>query len=76
FIGIPAVIGFFAGSAAMNAWQDVLLFFNQEPDGQPDPAFGLDYMFYMASLPFFGLIIGFLISVVLIAGIAGLLVHY
>ncbi|GAA4762394.1 UPF0182 family protein [Citricoccus nitrophenolicus] len=76
FIGIPAVIGFFAGSAAMNAWQDVLLFFNQEPYGQTDPEFGLDYMFYMASLPFFGLIIGFLISVVLIAGIAGLLVHY
>ncbi|WP_432208273.1 UPF0182 family membrane protein [Citricoccus nitrophenolicus] len=76
FIGIPAVIGFFAGSAAMNAWQDVLLFFNQEPYGQTDPEFGLDYMFYMASLPFFGLIVGFLISVVLIAGIAGLLVHY
>ncbi|MGM7668827.1 UPF0182 family membrane protein [Microbacterium sp. A93] len=76
FIGIPAVIGFFAGSAAMNGWQDVLLFFNQEPYGKVDPEFGLDYMFYMASLPFFGLIIGFLISVVLIAGIAGLLVHY
>lgn len=76
FIGIPAVIGFFAGSAAMNAWQDVLLFFNQEPYGQTDPEFGLDYMFYMASLPFFGLVVGFLISVVLIAGIAGLLVHY
>src|SRR5690606_6500993 len=49
---------------------------NQEPYGKVDPEFGLDYMFYMASLPFFGLIIGFLISVVLIAGIAGLLVHY
>jgi uncharacterized protein len=76
FIGIPVVIGFFAGSAAMNAWQDVLLFFNQEPYGQVDPEFGLDFSFYMATLPFLGLIVGFLISVVLIAGIAGLLVHY
>ncbi|GAA1133176.1 UPF0182 family protein [Citricoccus alkalitolerans] len=76
FIGIPVVIGFFAGSAAMNGWQDVLLFFNQEPYGQVDPEFGLDYMFFMATLPFLGLIVGFLVSVVLIAGIAGLLVHY
>ncbi|MDI3331964.1 MAG: UPF0182 family protein [Micrococcus sp.] len=76
FIGIPVVIGFFAGSAAMNAWQDVLLFFNQEPYGEVDPQFGMDYTFYMATLPFLGLVVGYLISVVLIAGIAGLLVHY
>nr|WP_255459636.1 UPF0182 family protein [Micrococcus sp. TA1] len=82
FIGIPVVIGFFAGSAAMNAWQDVLLFFNQVPyAGAPgeavtDPEFGLNYTFYMATLPFLGLVVGYLISVVLIAGIAGLLVHY
>ncbi|WP_246858570.1 UPF0182 family protein [Citricoccus sp. SGAir0253] len=76
FIGIPVVIGFFAGSAAMNAWQDVLLFLNQQAYGKTDPEFGLDYTFYMASLPFLGLVLGFLISVVLISGIAGLLVHY
>ncbi len=76
FIGIPVVIGFFAGSAAMNAWQDVLLFFNQEAYGAIDPQFGMDYTFYMATLPFLGLVVGYLISVVLIAGIAGLLVHY
>lgn len=76
FIGVPAVLAFFAGSAAINAWQQVLLFIHQVPYGATDPEFGLDYMFYMATLPVLGLLVGFLISVVLIAGITGLLVHY
>lgn len=76
FIGVPALLGFFAGSAAMGAWQDVLLFLNQEPYGKVDPEFGMDLTFYMATLPMLGILVGYLISVVLIAGIAGLLVHY
>lgn len=76
FIGVPILIGFFAGSAAMNGWQQVLLFINQEPYGKTDPQFGLDISFYLATLPFIGTLVGFLISVTLVAGIAGLLVHY
>ena len=75
-IGIPVVLAGFAGTAAASAWQTVLLFFNQQPFGQSDPQFGLDYSFYMNTLPFLGFITGFLVSVVLIAGIAGLLTHY
>ncbi|WOO98657.1 UPF0182 family protein [Micrococcus terreus] len=76
FIGVPALLAFFAGSAAMSAWQDVLLFLNQVPYGKVDPEFGMDFSFYMATLPMLGILVGYLISVVLIAGIAGLLVHY
>ena len=76
FIGVPALLAFFAGSAAMSAWQDVLLFLNQVPYGKTDPEFGMDFSFYMATLPMLGILVGYLISVVLIAGIAGLLVHY
>lgn len=75
-IGIPALLGLFAGTAASSQWQQVLLFFNQVPYGESDPEFGLDYTFYMFSLPFLGFLIGFLISVVLVAGIAGILTHY
>ncbi|GLB66945.1 UPF0182 family membrane protein [Arthrobacter mangrovi] len=75
-VGIPIVLGGFAGTAAASAWQTVLLFFNQVPFGQQDPQFGLDYSFYLNTLPFLGFITGFLVSVVLIAGIAGLLTHY
>jgi uncharacterized membrane protein (UPF0182 family) len=75
-IGIPIVLGGFAGTAAASAWQTVLLFFNQVSFGQNDPQFNLDYSFYTNTLPFLGFLTGFLVSVVLIAGIAGLLTHY
>lgn len=75
-VGLPIMFGLFAGSAAASQWQKVLLFINQEPFGQDDPEFGLDISFYLMSLPFFGFVTGFLISVVVIAGIAGILTHY
>lgn len=76
FIGAPILIGFFAGTAAMNGWEQVLLFFNQVPYGMEDPEFGLDMTFFMATLPFLNTMISFLVSVVLVSGIAGLVVHY
>src|SRR5690625_4365776 len=51
FVGAPILIGFFAGTAAMYGWEQVLLFFNQVPYGMEDPEFGLDLTFYMATLP-------------------------
>ncbi|MUU72881.1 UPF0182 family protein [Pseudarthrobacter sp. GA104] len=75
-VGLPVLFGLFAGSAAASQWQKVLLFFNQEPFGQADPEFNMDISFYLMTLPFFGFVTGFLISVVVIAGIAGILTHY
>ena len=75
-IGLPVLFGLFAGSAASSQWQKVLLFFNQESFGQNDPEFGLDISFYLMTLPFLGFVTGFLISVAIVAGIAGILTHY
>ncbi|WP_255770088.1 UPF0182 family membrane protein [Pseudarthrobacter sulfonivorans] len=75
-VGLPILFGLFAGSAAASQWQKVLLFFNQVPFGQTDPLFNLDISFYVMTLPFLGFITGFLISVVVVAGIAGILTHY
>lgn len=74
--GVPIVFGLFAGAAAASQWQKVVLFFNQVPFGQTDPQFGLDMGFYMFTLPFIGTLVGYLLGVVVIAGIAGLLTHY
>ncbi|WP_258935347.1 UPF0182 family protein [Nesterenkonia pannonica] len=52
------------------------MFFNQQPFGQTDPEFGLDYGFYVFTLPFLTFVVGFLISALLVAGIAGILCHY
>ena len=75
-IGLPVLFGLFAGSAASSQWQKVMLFFNQESFGQNDPEFGLDIGFYLMTLPFLGFVTGFLISVAIVAGIAGILTHY
>src|SRR5690625_5597504 len=60
----------------MNGWEQVLLFFNQVPYGMEDPEFGLDLTFYMATLPLLTTVVSFLTSIVLVAGIAGIIVHY
>ncbi|OMH27027.1 hypothetical protein BKD30_03790 [Tersicoccus phoenicis] len=75
-IGVPVVFGIFAGTAAASQWQRILLFFNQVPFGQTDPQFGLDYSFYLNTLPFLGFLSGLLISVVLVAGVLGIITHY
>jgi hypothetical protein len=74
--GVPIVFALFAGAAAGSQWQKVALFFNQTSFGETDPQFGLDMSFYLFTLPFLGTLVGFLLSVVVIAGIAGLLTHY
>ncbi|MCU1574339.1 MAG: integral rane protein [Micrococcaceae bacterium] len=75
-IGVPAVFGLFAGTAAMAQWQKVLLFLFQEPFGSSDPQFHLDISFFTNTLPFLGFVSGFLISVVLVSAVTGLLTHY
>src|SRR6478735_4077985 len=75
-IGLPVLFGLFAGSAAASQWQKVMLFLNQEPFGQNDPQFNLDISFYLMTLPFLGFVTGFLISVAVVAGVAGILTHY
>ncbi|MDQ4491029.1 UPF0182 family protein [Sinomonas sp. ASV486] len=74
--GVPIVFGLFAGAAAASQWQKAALFFNQESFGVTDPQFHLDISFYTMTLPFLGTVVGFLLGVVVIAGIAGLLTHY
>ena len=74
--GIPLVVGIFAAVAVAGQWKTILLFLNQTPWGSNDPQFNIDLSFFMFSLPFIALVNGFLISVVLLSGVAGLLTHY
>ncbi|WP_165362462.1 UPF0182 family protein [Promicromonospora panici] len=75
-IAAPVLVGFFAGVAASAQWRTLLLAFNGEPFGQTDPEFGMDLGFFVFMLPALRFTVGFLISVVVIAGIAGLITHY
>lgn len=75
-IGIPVVLGLFAGLATAGRWSMVLEYFNRTPFGQKDPQFGLDIGFYVFELPFWRSIVAYSSAVVLIAGIAALAATY
>lgn len=75
-IAIPLLFGLFTASTIASQWDTVLLFLHRVPFGQEDPEFGMDLSFWVFTLPFLQLVLGFLASTVLLAGIAGVLVHY
>lgn len=69
-LGVPALLGVFAGLAASANWQDALLFLNSSEAGATDAQFGLDAGFYMFQLPFLSSVVGFVSSIFLIAGLS------
>ena len=75
-IGIPAVLGLFAGSAAASMWQTWLLWANRVPFGKKDAQFGLDIGFFVFTLPWLRFLIGFLTMALVLATAAAALTHY
>jgi len=75
-IGIPVVLGLFAGLSTAGRWSMVLEYFNRTPFGETDPQFGLDIGFYVFELPFWRSIVAYSSAVVLIAGLAALAACY
>ena len=75
-IGIPAVIGFFAGIVAQTYWERIQLFLHGGDFGVKDPQFGMDLGFYAFDLPFYRLVIGYLFVTTFLALIANVLGHY
>ncbi|WP_170312913.1 UPF0182 family protein [Prescottella subtropica] len=75
-IGIPVVIGLFAGLVGQAGWSIVQLFLNRESFGVTDPQFGKDIGFYAFSLPFYQFVLNWLFVAVVIAFFASLVTHY
>jgi uncharacterized membrane protein (UPF0182 family) len=75
-IALPIGLGLFAGSAAAQQWQQVLLFINGGSFGRKDPQFGMDAGFYVFKLPFLQFAVGYLLAVLVLALLAGAVTHY
>ena len=75
-VGIPLVLGVFAGVSAATRWSVVLQYLNRTSFGEVDPQFGLDISFYVFELPFYLGVVGFASAVVLIALIASAATSY
>ena len=72
----PALLGFFAGAAASAQWDDILLFLNGGQFGVTDPQWGIDLSFFIFTLPALRFLVSFLMTVAVLAGIAGVATQY
>lgn len=74
-LGIPALLGVFAGLAAAARWQEALAFLNSTEVGFKDAQFSLDAGFFMFQLPFLISLVNFASSVFLVSGLAAAALH-
>lgn len=74
-VGLPILLGIFAGVAAASRWPIVMMWLNRTYTGEVDAQFGLDVSFYMFDLPFLQALTSFVSAAVLLAGIIATAVH-
>jgi uncharacterized membrane protein (UPF0182 family) len=74
-IGIPLVLGIFAGIASIPNWEAAVAWLNRTPSGSVDAQFGLDISFYLFELPFYRAAVTFASATLLLAALLGALVH-
>jgi len=74
--GIAVVLGLFAGFTAQGSWQTWLQFRNATDFGRTDPQFGKDISFFVFDYPFYRLVLGFGLAIVLLSLIGAVLTHY
>ena len=67
---VGAFFAFFMGTGASSAWEELLLFFNQQPFGRSDPIFGRDVSFFLFTLPIWQFLRGWLMTATVITLIA------
>lgn len=67
---VGAFFAFFMGTGASSAWEELLLFYNQQPFGRADPIFGRDVSFFLFTLPIWQFLRGWLMTATVITLIA------
>ncbi|GEL21692.1 UPF0182 protein [Pseudonocardia sulfidoxydans NBRC 16205] len=75
-IAIPVVVGLIAGLAAQGDWQTVQMFLHGTSFGITDPQFGKDVSFYTFDLPFYRLLLDWVMVGVALSFVAALITHY
>ena len=65
-----AFFAFFMGTGASSAWEELLLYFNQQPFDMVDPIFGRDVGFFVFTLPIWQFLRGWLMTALVITLLA------
>lgn len=73
---VPVALGLFVGIGAASQWKTIALFFHKTDFGTQDPEFGLDYGFFVFTLPFLQVLTTFLSSITVLAAVGALVMHY
>ena len=75
-IGVPIVVGLFAGVSAAARWQPILLMLHGTTVGKVDPVFKMDIGFYLFTLPALHGIVGFASAVLVVCVVGALATTY
>ncbi len=75
-IGVPVVLGLFAGVGAATQWQSFQVWLNAESFGQTDPQFGIDLGFYVFAVPAIQFIFSFVIVVTVLSLLVAIVMSY
>lgn len=70
------VIGFFTGLAGAADWSTLLKYLNSTSFGILDPIFSRDISFYFFTLPFFKMVLGFLLWIIILSLIGSVLIYF
>ena len=74
-IGVPALLGLFAGVAVSSTWSTILMWLNRSYTGAKDPQFGMDIGFYLFDVPFFRVVVTFVSALLMLALLLSVAVH-
>ncbi|MEO8288549.1 MAG: UPF0182 family protein [Chloroflexota bacterium] len=69
------VVGFFLALTAAEEWPTILLYLNGGSFGQTDPLFNNDIGFYVFSLPFFKLLRGWALGLLVLSAIGAVIIY-
>lgn len=74
-IGVAVAVAFFMGVGAAEQWPQILLYLRGGSFGQTDPLFGNDIGFYVFEMPFYLLLKGWLLTLLILAAIGSGIIY-
>ncbi|AIG63810.1 hypothetical protein CATYP_02920 [Corynebacterium atypicum] len=75
-VGLPIVVGLFAGMVGQGSWRTVMMFVNRHDFGSTDAQFGHDLGFYAFTLPLLETVTTGLSTMLILAFLIALVGHY
>jgi uncharacterized protein len=75
-VGVSVIAGIFAGASGAGKWRTYLMWRNGGDFGTTDEYFGKDIGFYVFDLPWWHLLVNFVMAATFVALLVSLLVHY